>query len=171
MTFYKSVDQLPPFEDYDMKGRTYRFFEDSPLYAFGFGLSYTNFKYSNLSVPEEVSSDKEFTVTVEVENTGEMEGDEVVQLYLRHNDVGVPVPIHTLKGFKRIHLNKGEKKTVEFLLSPEQLTVIDDQSNKVVLPGSLTLYLGGSQPDKNKLESSEILSKTVQIKGEKFIVE
>src|SRR6185295_12784621 len=99
VTFYKSVDQLPPFTDYSMAGRTYRYFKGEPLYPFGYGLSYTEFVYSNLRSTKSADNVK---VTVDVKNTGERDGDEVVQLYLTDVAASVPVPIRTLVGFDRI---------------------------------------------------------------------
>jgi beta-glucosidase len=103
VTFYKDVSQLPPFEDYAMKGRTYRYFEGKPLYPFGYGLSYTSFSYSNLTVPAAVSAGSPVIVEVTVTNTGKRPGDEVTQLYM--NFPGVPgAPLRALRGFRRIHL-------------------------------------------------------------------
>lgn len=171
ITFYKSIDQLPPFENYDMLGRTYRYFQGEPLYEFGYGLSYSKFKYSNLVVPQKVSSDKPVTVTVEVENLGDRDGDEVVQLYLKLMDSQVPVALKALQGFKRVHLKKGQKMQIAFTLSPRQLAVIDNKNQRIVMPGNLTVFAGGSQPDILKTKSGEVLSAVVQITGEPFVVE
>lgn len=146
VTFYKSVDDLPDFSNYDMEGRTYRYFRGEVLYPFGYGLSYTTFGYSNLQVVSSSSTSEKMKVSVDVENTGERKGDEVVQLYVKIDEAAVPVPIHSLQGFKRIKLNPGEKRTVEFELLPKQLSVIDDENKRVVQPGNVTLYLGGQQP-------------------------
>ncbi len=112
VTFYKSVDDLPDFLNYQMKGRTYRYFEGEPLYEFGYGLSYTNFEYSNLQVPESISAGKEFTVSASVTNTGSMEGNEVVQLYIKDEEASVPVPRRSLAGFKNINIKVGETKNI-----------------------------------------------------------
>lgn len=162
VTFYKSAEQLPPFVDYNMEGRTYRYFKDEPLYKFGYGLSYSQFTYSNLQVPNEIETNRPLTVKVDVQNTGDYDGDEVVQVYLRHVDSPVPVPLHSLEGFKRVHLLKGQKKTVEFTLDPRQLSVINDLGERVVIPGKLSLFAGGGQPD-NASVSADIL-----IKGEEY---
>jgi beta-glucosidase len=146
MTFYHSVDQLPPFEDYAMKGRTYRYFEGEPLYPFGFGLSYSRFKYSNLLVPKTVQAGKDVAVSIEVENAGKMAGDEVVELYLSDIEASAPVPIRALKGFQRIYLKPGEKKTAKFTLTPEQLSLIDNNFKRVVEPGLFEVAVGGKQP-------------------------
>ncbi len=110
ITFYKSVDQLPPFTDYSMKNRTYRFFEGEPLFPFGYGLSYTTFAYRNLSMPKQAKAGEPVKVSAEVENTGKIAGEEVVQLYVRAPKV------RSLEGFRRIALQPGERKTVEFTL-------------------------------------------------------
>ena len=112
VTFYKSENQLPPFDDYNMKGRTYRYFEGEPLYPFGYGLSYTTFSYRNLTAPAESQKGGKINVSVEVENSGKRQGDEVVQLYLKY-----PSVVRELQGFERVSLNPGERKTVNFVLT------------------------------------------------------
>ena len=146
VTFYRSVDQLPAFTDYNMNGRTYRYFTGSPLYPFGYGLSYTTFHYSNIKVPPVASVNSNVTVTAEVENSGTVEGDEVVQLYVKHLQATGKAPIHALEGFERIHLKPGEKKTVHFLLTPRQLSVVQESGDRVEAPGKLLISVGGGQP-------------------------
>ncbi len=146
VTFYKSVDDLPGFADYNMKDRTYRYFEGEPLYPFGYGLSYTTFEYHNLKINETVKSGENVIVSVDVKNTGNREGDEVIQLYLSNLSASVPVPILALKGFKRIHLNPGETRTVTFTVTPEAFSVIDEQNKRVIKPGIFELSVGGGQP-------------------------
>ena len=146
VTYYKSVDQLPPFEDYDMEGRTYRYFRQEPLYPFGYGLSYTTFSYDHLEVPEEVNMNEPVKVTVQVTNTGDRDGDEVVQLYLTDEKASTPRPIRQLEGFERISLQKGETRTVEFILQPRQLSLIDKKDKRVIEPGWFTVSAGGEQP-------------------------
>jgi beta-glucosidase len=107
VTFYKSVDQLPPFKDYNMKGRTYRYFDGTPLFGFGYGLSYTKFTYQNLVLPSTIQTDDSANVSIEVENIGAVSGDEVVELYLKNLSASVPVPLRALQGFKRVHLAAG----------------------------------------------------------------
>jgi beta-glucosidase len=146
VTFYRSVDQLPPFESYRMEGRTYRYFEGEPLYAFGHGLSYTSFAYGNLRVPGSVAAGEGLTVSVEVTNTGDRAGEEVVQLYLTDVDADVPVPIRTLAGFTRVSLEPGETRSVSFELSPRQLSLIDPDWKRVIVPGTFAVSVGGGQP-------------------------
>src|SRR5262245_36519097 len=147
VTFYKSVDQLPPFEDYNMRGRTYRYFKGDPLYPFGFGLSYTNFKYENLKLSaKSIKAGQSVKVSVDVRNAGDRAGDEVVQLYVTDVAASVPTPIRSLAGIKRIFLKPGEKQTVSFTLDAGRMTVIDDKGKRVVEPGEFTVSVGGKQP-------------------------
>ena len=146
VTFYKSVNDLPDFSDYKMENRTYRYFNGEPLYPFGFGLSYTTFKYSKFTSVKTINSGDEIKVTVNVKNTGKIAGDEVVQLYLSNLSSSVPVPIRALKGFKRINLKPGETKTVTFSVSPDAFSVIDEQNKRVIKPGIFELTVGGGQP-------------------------
>ena len=157
VTFIKSLDDIPPFTDYTMRGRTYRFMAKTPLYPFGYGLSYTTFKYSNLKVsgvrgrgsgaPAGTRNrpSPAFKVSVQVANTGPRDGDEVVQLYVRNQAAGVPVPIRQLAGFRRLHLRKGRKKTVAFLLKREQLAAYDNHGQPFVAAGKYNIHIGGGQ--------------------------
>jgi beta-glucosidase len=147
VTFYKSVKDLPPFTDYRMEGRTYRYFKGEPLYPFGFGLSYTKFRYDNLKLSTaKVKAGESFQVNADVQNIGSREGDEVVQLYLSHLGASVPVPIRSLVGITRVRLKPGEKQTVSFAITPEQLSIIDDRGKRLIEPGSFQISLGGKQP-------------------------
>ncbi len=147
VTFYKSVDQLPPFTDYSMQGRTYRYFKGEPLYPFGFGLSFTKFKYSNLKLSTNtIKAGENATITAEVRNVGDLAGDEVVQLYVTDVAASVPVPIRSLAGVKRLFLEPGEKQSVSFTLTPRQMSIIDDQGRRVIEPGEFLLSVGGKQP-------------------------
>ena len=170
VTFYKSVDQLPPFEDYNMKGRTYRFFEGEPLFAFGYGMSYTTFSYSHLNIPQKLKAGNDLTVSVTVKNTGQLPGDEVVQLYVKNTDATVPVPIRSLEGIQRIHLNAGEEKVVEFVVEPQQMAVFYDDGNFMVEPGFMEISVGGGQPGL-VAETSEVLSQKVEVTGNPYRVE
>lgn len=146
VTFYKSVVQLPSFEDYTMKGHTYRYFDGEPLYPFGFGLSYSKFEYTNLKVPKIVQPGQDISVSVDIQNRSNMAGDEVVQLYVTDVEASVPTPIRSLQGFKRLHLKPGEKRTVEFILAPKQISLLDKNYGRVVEPGLFEVALGGKQP-------------------------
>ncbi|MFC1561275.1 glycoside hydrolase family 3 C-terminal domain-containing protein, partial [Candidatus Latescibacterota bacterium] len=146
VTFYKSVDQLPPFDDYNMAGRTYKYFTGEPLYPFGHGLSYTTFAYSDFKVPATVAAGRSIGVSVTVANTGKCAGDEVVQLYVTDRETSVPVPIRKLVGFARISLADGESKTVSFTIDPRDLSVITNDTRRVIEPGVFELMVGGKQP-------------------------
>ncbi len=147
VTFYRSVDDLPPFRDYAMEGHTYRYFRGVPLYPFGHGLSYTTFAYSPPVLNDVViGPGTELTVSVEVENTGDRAGDEVVQLYLKDQVASVPVPVQQLVGFRRIHLAPGETQQVSFTVTPKQMSLILDDGRRVIEPGAFHLFVGGGQP-------------------------
>ena len=154
VTYYKSVDDLPDFEDYSMKGRTYRYFEGEALYSFGYGLSYTQFSYDAIKTSGRLAADNILNVQVTVTNSGDHDGDEVVQLYLKDEVASTTRPQVQLVGFKRIHLQKGETQTVEFRLDARQFSMINDQEQLVVEPGWFMLYAGGGQPNKKQTESS-----------------
>jgi beta-glucosidase len=146
VTFYKDVNQLPPFEDYAMKGRTYRYFEGTPLYPFGYGLSYSTFSYSDLKVPNEaVNAGDSAAVDVTVTNTGKVEGDEVAQLYLSFpNQPGAP--LRALRAFQRVHLEPGASQQVHFDLKPRDLSMVSAEGEPVIVEGDYTVSVGGGQP-------------------------
>ena len=147
VTFYKDVSQLPPFEDYAMKGRTYRYFAGTPLYPFGYGLSYTKFAYSKLTLPSAaVEAGKPIVVEATVTNTGTRAGDEVAQLYLEFP--AVPgAPLRALRGFERVHLELGASQTVRFELEPRDLSMVTEAGEPIVAEGAYTVSVGGGQPD------------------------
>lgn len=148
VTFYRSNEQLPPFEDYRMEGRTYRYFTGEPLYPFGFGLSYTTFEYAGIEVPKTaVPAGRNAVISVSVRNTGEGAGDEVVQLYLKDIEASTPRPIRSLKGFRRVHLDPGESRTVSFTITPEDLSLIDASGAWTVEPGVFEAAVGPSSAD------------------------
>ena len=149
VTYYKSVDQIPAFENYDMKGKTYRFFTQEPLYPFGYGLSYTTFTYSNLSVPAKATAGDSVKIKVTVTNSGKVSGEEVVQLYLTDEKASSPRPVRQLEGFSRIMLQPGERKEVEFTLVPRQFSLINNKDKRVIEPGYFTICVGGKQPGFN----------------------
>ena len=140
LTFYNSVDDLPPFEDYAMKNRTYRYFEGEALYPFGYGLSYTKFAYADAVY-------QNGAVNVTVKNTGAMEADEVVQGYVKDLDSPYAVANHSLAAFKRVHLGAGEAKAVTLPVDPKAFHAIGDDGKPTSLGKRFTLYIGGSQPD------------------------
>ncbi|OIV40498.1 beta-glucosidase [Flavobacterium johnsoniae] len=167
VTYYKSVKQLPQFENYAMKGRTYRYFDKKPLYPFGFGLSYTKFKYSNLQIPPNTTAENDFKITVDVTNIGGRDGDEVAELYLKDEKASTPRPIWQLEGFERISLKKGETKTVSFTITPRQLSMINDKNQLVVEPGWFTVSIGGKQPD----GSADIQTGRINITGKTILMD
>jgi beta-glucosidase len=146
VTFYGSLDQLPPFEDYSMAGRTYRYFAGQPLYGFGYGLSYTTFAYSHLKLsPAQVKAGDSLTVEADVTNTGKRRGDEVVELYLRGPQAR-GAPLRTLRSFDRVNLQPGETRHVVFTLDPAHLSEVDEAGIRAMQAGSYTIFLGGGQP-------------------------
>lgn len=146
ITFYKSLDELPPFEDYKMAGKTYRYFKGQPLYPFGYGLSYSKFAYSNLKLKRNLKTGEQNQISVDVQNVGERVGDEVAQLYVSDISASVPVPIRALKGVQRISLKPGEKRRLTFTLAPRDLTLIDGQGKRILEPGEFRVSVGGKQP-------------------------
>ena len=149
VTFYKSVADLPAFEDYRMAGRTYRFFTGAPLYPFGYGLSYTTFAYKNLQTSaDRLPSNGSLTVRVDVTNTGKRAGDELVQLYVQHVGSKVDRPREDLRGYKRVALNPGQTRTVEFVVPAASLAYWDAASHGwVVEPDAIRLRVGASSAD------------------------
>ncbi len=158
ITFYKSDNDLPPFQDYSMANRTYRYFKGDALYKFGYGLSYTAFKYDQLKMPASSPSGKKVPVSVRVTNAGKIDGEEVVQLYLSNQNKTVQEPIRALKGFKRIFLKAGKSIIVQFELTKQDFSMIDDAGNPKIIPGKILISVGGGQPD----EKSKADKKTVQ---------
>jgi len=171
VTFYKSVEDLPPFEDYSMKGRTYRYFKGETLYPFGYGLSYTKFKYSNLEIsPKNVNIGENLDISVEIENIGQFKGDEIVQLYLSKKSSELDLPIRELQGFKRVSLEKSEKITVSFTLTPKNIYYVNNEGKRIIEPGKVKVSIGGCQPGfsedgLNLIEGDfEIFGKKLEIK-------
>jgi beta-glucosidase len=146
VTFYRSVDQLPAFEDYSMGRRTYRYFAGEPLYPFGYGLSYTSFDYADPWLSSRrVRADGSVTVSANVTNSGAMDSDEVVQLYASRPGVA-GAPIRALVGFQRIHLARGESRRVRFTLHDRDLSIVDPEGVRRTVPGEVDLWIGGGQP-------------------------
>jgi len=169
VTFYRSADDLPPFDDYRMENRTYRFYRGEVLYPFGFGLSYTRFVYRNLTVPDEIRAGESVPVSVEVENAGERSGDEVVQLYVTAEEASVRTPIRSLQGYQRVHLQPGERAQVTFTLEPWQLAVFTDDGRRVLEPGTFLLSVGGKQPGfsgQADAQTTEVLTTRFRVVGQ-----
>jgi beta-glucosidase len=146
VTFYSSIDQLPPFEDYSMSNRTYRYFKGKPLYGFGYGLSYSRFGYSNLKLPSQpVQAGDPVTVEVDVKNTGQRAGDEVVELYLIQPQSAL-TPLRTLGGFKRVHIEPGQTAHIELQLTPRTLGQVNVKGERVIVPGTYEVAVGAAQP-------------------------
>jgi beta-glucosidase len=146
VTFYQSVNQLPPFEDYSMKGRTYRYFTGTPLYPFGYGLSYTKFAYSNLKLPADVvKAGEPAVVEATVTNKGERAGDEVAELYLKFPNVA-GAPLLALRGFERVHLEPGASTKVRFELKPRDMSMVTEAGEPIVAEGEYRVSVGGGQP-------------------------
>jgi beta-glucosidase len=145
LTFYASLDQLPPFADYSMRNRTYRYFTGRPLYPFGYGLSYTTFAYSNLKLPSAVKAGDSVPVEADVQNTGDRAGDAVVEVYLTQPRA-FQTPIRELAAFTRVHLDPGASAHVGLTLVPRSVAQVDEHGNRIILPGTYTVSLGGSQP-------------------------
>jgi beta-glucosidase len=146
VTFYKGIDQLPEFEDYSMKNRTYRYFEGQPLYAFGYGLSYSKFEYSNLKLSSaKPKAGDSLSVDADVRNTSQIDGDEVVELYL-----GFPrssfAPLRALRGFTRIHVGAGDTQHVHFILDLRDLSEVDKKGDRIIASGDYRITVGGGQP-------------------------
>ncbi len=146
VTFYTGVDQLPPFDDYNMKNRTYRYFTGKPLYPFGYGLSYTTFSYSGLRLAEKtIKAGDPFTTEVTVTNSGQRAGDEVAELYL--NFPPMPgAPNKALRGFARVHLDPGASQKVTFKLDARDMSMVTEAGEPVVAAGEYTVSVGGGQP-------------------------
>ena len=162
VTFYKSIDQVPPFEDYSMKGRTYRYFHGDPLYGFGYGLSYTHFAFSNLKLStDSLKAGDNLTVDADVRNTGDRAGDEVVELYLTPPQSDT-APIHALEGFERVHLAPRATQRVHFTLHPRQLSLVDAQGDRAVRAGEYSVFVGGQQPAENSGVSQSFAIKGTQ---------
>jgi beta-glucosidase len=129
-----------------MTGRTYRYFHGEPLFPFGHGLSYARFRYRDLRVPERVEAGDDVPVSVEVENTGDVPADEVVQVYVTDLEASVPVPVRSLAGFTRISLAPGERRRISLTVAGRALSLVDDSGRRVVEPGTFEIAVGGKQP-------------------------
>jgi len=146
VTFYKGVEQLPDFEDYAMKNRSYRYFTGEPLYPFGYGLSYSKFEYGGLKLSQlDLQAGDPLEVEVDVKNTSQQNGDEVVELYLSFPQMA-GAPLRALRGFTRVHLNAGEQHHVKLALQPRDLSYVNEAGDRLVAAGDYVISIGGGQP-------------------------
>ena len=167
VTFYKGVEQLPEFEDYAMKNRTYRYFEGQPLYPFGYGLTYSKFEYSNLKLSSpELEAGNPLGVEVDVKNASQREGDEVVELYVNFPKLA-GAPLRALRGFTRLHLGAGEARHVKLALAPRELSYVNEAGDRMVAAGDYVITVGGGQPGKGAPQADARLS----IRGEQKLPE
>jgi beta-glucosidase len=169
VTFPRSLDQVPDFANYAMEGRTYRYMTEEPLYPFGYGLTYAQFDYSDLKLSSpEINQRCDLEATVTVRNTGRQSGDEVAQLYVAAEDAPFRTPRFDLRGFQRVRLDPGQSQEIKFVLRPRDLSVIDEEGRRMLMPLSFRIWVGGSQPDSRskQLLGKEPLSTTVKISGE-----
>jgi beta-glucosidase len=158
VTFYKSVEQTPPFIDYSMKERTYRYFTQEPLYPFGFGLSYSSFQYSNPEViPTAINENECAILSINIKNTGKYDGDEVVQLYVKGSGVDNNGAIKTLKGFQRVHIKSGEVKNIKFEINKEMLEEFRDGKGFSTEPGVYQIMIGSSSREKDLKTANVVL--------------
>ena len=167
VTFYKGVEQLPPFEDYAVKNRTYRYFEGQPLYPFGYGLTYSKFEYSDLKLSHpELDAGSPLGIDVDVRNASSRPGDEVVELYIRFPKVP-GAPLRALRGFTRIHLAAGELRHVKLALEPRDLSYVNESGERMIAAGDYTITAGGGQPGTAAPQATAQLS----IRGEQKLPE
>ena len=160
VTFYKSADQLPAFDDYNMQGRTYRYFTGEPLYPFGYGLSYTTFEFSNLNFDKNsLGANDDLVASVNVKNTGKLASDEVVELYLTHAGVD-GAPLRSLAGFRRVHVAPGASQVVKITVPNRSLSVVDSEGVRKIVPGDVQVWVGDGQP-----VSSDGMPKSVGVSG------
>jgi beta-glucosidase len=159
VTFYASLDGVPAFTDYSLKGRTYRYFTGKPLWGFGYGLSYSTFKYGDVKLSAEtLKAGDPLTATVTVNNTSAVAGDEVVESYVKTPQVDGP--IHSLVGFQRVNLAAGSSQEVTITIDPRSLSSVDDKGDRSILPGKYTLTLGGAQPEETNAKSEAAFTVT-----------
>ncbi|WP_369765709.1 glycoside hydrolase family 3 C-terminal domain-containing protein [Flavobacterium sp. WC2429] len=164
LTFYKDIKDIPAFNDYSMKGKTYRYFKGAPLYDFGFGLSYSTFKYTNLDIKNEVITGEAVTINVDVTNSGKLDGDEVVQVYFTNPKADERETIRTLIGFDRIFLKASETKKVSFTIQPKQLAQFTNAGLKLN-SGEILFSVGGMQPNAQREKEGKVMLKKINLVG------
>lgn len=167
VTVVKGTEDLPPFDSYDMQGRTYRFLEKEPMYPFGYGLSYTRFEYRPVDLPETILVGKDIQFDVSVKNTEKCSGETVLQVYIRDEEASVKVPKHQLVFFKRVMAETGEEKKVTVCIRARDLAVVRQNGTCVLEPGRFKIYIGGSQPDEvsRRLTDDEIWEGVIEMTG------
>jgi beta-glucosidase len=167
VTFYTGVEQLPPFGDYAMNNRTYRYFRGTPLYPFGYGLSYTTFSYSDLTLPKNaIKAGDPLVVEVTVTNSGKRDGDEVAQVYLSFPNVA-GAPLRALRAFRRIHLKAGEAQKLRLELNERDLSMVSEAGEPIIAEGQYSVSVGGGQPD----TGAPAIAGKFQVKGTKKLPE
>lgn len=155
LTYYNSLDELPAFDDYSVKNRTYQYFEGKPLYEFGYGLSYTNFKYKKKSITQ---SNDTVDITFNLSNVGKYDGDEIAQVYVRYPETGTYMPLKQLKGFSRVHLKKGKSADVTISVPKKELRYWDEKTRQFVTPaGEYVFQVGGSSENISIEETIKIM--------------
>jgi len=172
VTWVKSVDQLPPFADFSMRGRTYRYFEGEPLYPFGFGLSYTRFTYDRLALePARVEAGQELRVSVDVTNSAGRDGEEVVQVYLSWPSAKAAAPLRKLVEFQRTFLAAGQTRRVSFVIQDRLMSLVNEEGERALEPGRLRLSVGGRQPDRRseELAGTAVLSAEFEVAGSRRV--
>lgn len=167
VTFYKGVEQLPPFDDYAMKNRSYRYFTGQPLYPFGYGLTYSAFAYSALKLSSTaLRAGDPLAVDVDVKNTGQQAGDEVVELYLTFPKLP-GTPLRALRGFVRVHLDAGESRHIQLALQPRDLSYVNEAGHRLISPGEYAVTVGGGQPGTTAAQ----VESRISIQGEQQLPE
>lgn len=164
ITYYTALDELPAFEDYAMSDRTYRYYKGEPLFPFGFGLSYTQFSYSNLYATSILKAGNNLTVRFSLTNTGDRAGDEVVQVYLSDLKASTPRPQHQLVAFDRVYLRPNEKRELTFEIDARAFSLINPQGKRVIESGAFELHIGGGQPQFT--EKDQQVHKRITVRGQ-----
>ena len=163
VTFYKDINDIPAFSDYKMQGKTYRYFKGKPLYEFGYGLSFTTFKYTNLQIAKTINTNEDFTVNVTVENVGDFDGEEVAQVYIHNLNTDEYNPHKTLAEFQRVAFKSKEKKVLTFKIDKDQLTSVNKEGEKVIVPGIYKISVGGAQYSLEREQKGFVISKNLTI--------
>lgn len=174
VTFYRTTEELPEFTDYSMQNRTYRYMENEALYPFGYGLGYTRFQYSTITLEKEkITAGEELSCSIKVKNIGSYASDETVQLYLKDMEASVEIPKWQLKGIRKVYLKPGEEKEVSFTLTAKAMSLIDNEGNRILEPGEFKVFIGGSQPDarSQKLTGTKVSEAAFEVTGNSMPLE